>query len=306
MALTPKPPWGSLDELQRELFPEVANDEDSPSIGFVTRLIVATSLPHSAPADSEVSRGSGLYDLCLLSPRRIGLPYGVYPRLALAAWTSEAVRNQAPLLSLGRTFSNFALNLGLTPSTGPKGTLTALREQLVRLANLSVSLIGDSTRASQYGLAPAFAGGGVRLVKAYNFWWDDPPPESEIPNFVLLSDDFFQEVIQHPVPVSLDVLRSMRSPLMIDIYMWLTYRSIRSLRINRPEVVSWTALERQFGSAYAEPRMFRYNFLRCLKQVLKIYPARVEPCDRGLTLRPYPPHVARSSAEKPGVFLKER
>ncbi len=289
---SPASSWTSLDELQRELFPDLLDDEP-PAIGFVTRLIVATTLPHSAPQDSEFTRHSGLYDLCLLAPRRVGLPFGIYPRLALAAWVTEAVQKQTPFLPLGPSFSSFAFRLGLTPSTGPKGTLTKLRDQLHRLANLSVSVLGDPNRTVAQGLPPSFAGGGVRLVKAYNFWWDDPPPETEIPNFVYLSDDFFKEIVHHPIPVSLEVLRSFRSPLMIDIYMWLTYRSIRTLRLNRPELVSWRALQRQFGSDYAELRMFRYHFLRALQTVLKVYPALVSTCKRGLTLRPYPPHIRR-------------
>lgn len=284
--------WSSLDDLQRELFPDL-EDEVSPAIGFVSRLFVATTLPHSAPQDSEFTRNSGLYDLCLLAPRRIGLPFGTYPRVAVVDWVTEAVRKQDSFLSLGPSFSSYAFRLGITPSTGPKGTLIQLRDQLTRLANLSVSVVEDPKRAVALGLPPSSSGGGVRLVKQYRFWWDDPLP-SDTPHFVQLSDDFFKEVINHPIPIDVNVLRSFRSPLMIDIYMWLTYRSIRSMRINRPEVVSWPALKRLFGSDYTHIRMFRFNFLRALEAVRRVYPeARVSSSRKGLTLLPYPPHVKR-------------
>ena len=284
--------WTSLGDLQQELFPDL--DEPHSPIAYVTRLIVATTLPHSQPADNEFTRNSGLYDLCLMAPRRVGLPSGIYPRLALTAIVTEAVQKTSPFVALGPSLSSFAWRLGITPSTGARGSLAQLREQLNRLANLTVSCIGDPDRSLERGLPPAFSGGGVRLIKQYNFWWDDPPPPEEVPNFVHLSQDFYDEALAHPIPVSLDVLRSFRSPLAMDIYMWLTYRSVRATRIKRPELVSWKALQRQFGSDYAETRMFRYNFLRALKSVLKAYPAaRLNSSSRGLVLLPYPPHVPR-------------
>lgn len=289
------PSWRSLGDLQHELFPDLEEKDVLPSLGFVTRLIVATTLPHSEPTDSEFTRNSGLYDLCLLAPRRVGLPYGIYPRLALAAWATEAVQRRTPYLPLSSTFANFAWRLGITPSTGPRGTLTHLRDQLHRLANLSVSCHEDPAAALDHGLPVAFRGGGVRLVKKYNFWWDEPHPEEPLPNFVLLSQDFFDELIAHPIPVSLDVMRSFRSPLAIDVYMWLTYRSMRSQRIQRPEPVSWQALKRQFGANYAELRTFRFHFLRALKAVQKVYPAsRVAVSRKGLVLSPYLPHISRT------------
>lgn len=280
------------DVLQHQLFPELGERNDS--IGFVTRLVVATTLPHSRPADNEFTRNSGLYDLCLLAPRRIGLPWGLYPRLCAIWMATEAVQKRSPLLLLGPTFSSFAWRLGISPSTGPRGTLAQLKDQLVRLSHLNVSCIGEPTQTAAFNLPPAFSGGGVRLVKQYRFWWDDEAPSKEAPNFIELSADFFNEILSHPVPLSLDAVRSIRSPMELDLYMWLTYRSIRSMRVGRPEPVSWEALYRQFGHSYAEIRMFRYNFLRALKKVLTVYPdVRLQTSRRGLTLLPYPPHVSR-------------
>jgi hypothetical protein len=119
------------------------------------------------------------------------------------------------------------------------------------------------------------------------------PTHEANPSFLLLNEDFFQEVVAHPIPVSLAVLRTFRSPLEMDVYMWLTWRSFRSLRLQRPEPISWLALKSQFGSDYSEERSFRYNFLRAVKQVLVLYPdIRLKSTRRGLVLLPFPPHVA--------------
>lgn len=278
--------------LQRLLFP--TSEEPLPEeVGFTTRLLVATTLPHSKPADNEFTRSSGFYDLCLLAPRRIGLPYGRYPRLILVWLISEAVRRKTPLIYLPESLTQLAYGLGITPSCGPKGTLAQLREQLHRVVNVNFSCLGNQSLDSSFNLAPAFSeGGGLTPVKRYLLWWDEPPPDSENRSFILLNEDFFQEVLAHPIPVSLEVIRSFRSPFEMDIYMWLTWRSVRSLRIQRPETVSWAALEMQFGSDYTEVRSFRFNFLRAVKNVLKVYPTiRMKSNRRGLVILPFPPHV---------------
>jgi hypothetical protein len=105
--------------VQRPLFPEVDGPEGP--IGYTTRLLVATTLPHSRSDDNEFIRSSGLYDLCLLTPRRVGLPFGRYPRLVWVWVITEAVRRRSPLLYLPRTFSEFADQLGITSLVGGQG-----------------------------------------------------------------------------------------------------------------------------------------------------------------------------------------
>ncbi|HET9208744.1 MAG TPA: replication protein RepA [Thermoanaerobaculia bacterium] len=276
---------------QGELFPPESREIQ---IGFTTRLLVATTLPHSRSEDNELTRSSGLYDLCLLAPRRVGLPFGRYPRLAFVWIITEAVRRQTPMLHLPHTFTQFAQELGITPSSGPKGTLVQLREQLHRLVNVTFSCLGAAPAEHGRSLSPAFyEGGGIHPIKRYLLWWDEPRPDVANPSFLLLNEDFFQEIVAHPIPVSLAVLRTFRSPLEMDVYVWLTWRSLRTLRLQRPELVSWPALKNQFGSSYAEERSFRYHFLRAVKQVLCLYPEiRLKSTRRGLILLPYPPHVA--------------
>lgn len=174
--LPPRQPAQLSDVLQRLLFPR-RDEEEGLDVGFVSRLIVTTTLPHSPPADNEFVRPNGLYDLSLLAPRSVGLPSGRYPRLVLAWMITEAVKRKTPLLHLGPSLSSFAFRIGITPSTGQKGTLVQLRNQIHRLVNLNVAAIGHGTENPKYGLPPAFSGGGVRLVLKYLLWWDDPPPE---------------------------------------------------------------------------------------------------------------------------------
>jgi hypothetical protein len=285
------------DELttSRQLALPNFESEGEPPIAFTTRLLVATTLPHTDhPGANEFTRSSGFYDLCLLAPRRFGLPFGRYPRLVLVWIITEAIRRKDPHLYLPPTLTQFAYQLGLHPSSGPKGTLAQLREQIKRLVNVSFTCFGNTSPDPRFHLAPAFYGGGVHPIKSYLLWWDDPPPDSSNRSFILLSKDFFEEILAHPVPIFLDVIRKLRSPLEMDVYMWLTWRSVRTSRLQRPESVGWQALKNQFGSDYQEERCFRHHFLRAVKKVLSVYPAiRVKATRDHLLLLPFPPHVPR-------------
>jgi hypothetical protein len=111
---------------------------------------------------------------------------------------------------------------------------------------------------------------------------------------VLLDEDFFRALRDHPVPLSESALRAIgpRS-LVIDIYIWLAYR-LHALK--RDVEVGWPALYAQFGAGVGRLRGFRKYFIDCLALAMAAYPeARVEIGQRGLILRPSRPAIAKAS-----------
>jgi hypothetical protein len=51
---------------------------------------------------------------------------------------------------------------------------------------------------------------------------------SEFENVIVLTDDFYREVTEHPVPNDLDSVKVLASaPAVLDLYMWLSYRCSR-------------------------------------------------------------------------------
>jgi hypothetical protein len=141
-------------------------------------------------------------------------------------------------------------------------------------------------------------GGGFKIAKDYTLWWTPKSPE-QMPlwkSTVTLSTDFYNEIIERPVPVDMMALKALkRSPMALDIYFWMTYR-LSYLR--KDTVIPWPLLQAQFGADYAQDghgqRNFKVKFIQRLKNVQEIYEkARVFGMDRGLVLRPSPPHVAK-------------
>jgi hypothetical protein len=165
----------------------------------------------------------------------------------------------------------------------------ALRAQLHKLLSTTVSVIADTSRLPEGASFRGLSSSGFRIGKDHALDFDKG-------TIVLqLSADFFAELTESPVPLDLNILRALRAPLEMDLYAWLTYRSVRSQRLNRPESISWKYLMQMFGSDYGQIRQFRAAFLAGLAHVLRLYPAaRVEATATALKLLPYPPSVPRA------------
>ena len=109
-----------------------------------------------------------------------------------------------------------------------------------RLFNASVRLIYEDERGQQF-MASHIADRG-------EFWWDERKPDeySLWNSKIRLGEDLFNEIIQHPVPLDMNILTALkRSALGLDLYLWLNYR-IFALRV--PLRLSWPTLYRQFGT----------------------------------------------------------
>ena len=94
---------------------EAESAQEAGALGFMARAMVQATLPHKKVEGNEFERKNGAFTLSLMSPARIGLPYGVMPRLLLAWLTTEAVKTQSRELELGDSLSGFMRELDLVP-----------------------------------------------------------------------------------------------------------------------------------------------------------------------------------------------
>jgi hypothetical protein len=262
---------------------------DAGALGFMARLLVQATLPHRDPGPdiSTFERSNGDFRLLVMAPPRIGLPWGKCPRVLLCWLVTEAVRTRSPHIKLGASLSAFMRGLGQVPTGGRWGTINRLRDQVRRLFS--------STIRCSYSSPGRFEDAGLVVASRFSLWWNPATPEQPdlFGSFVELSPDFFEAVIDRPIPIDLRVLRALRSPLALDIYCWLTYRASY---LRKPTEIPWPALALQFGASYAEPRKFRYFFLKQARSVLRVYPeARVSESARGLVLSPAAPHIPKQS-----------
>ena len=256
------------------------------AVGFMARALVQATLPHKKVEGSHFQRKNGNYTLTMLAPPDPGLPYGSIPRLLLAYVTKEATRTNSRVIDLGESMAAFMRQLGLLRTGGLRGDITRLKDQTRRLFASTVSLT--------YERPGRVTDIGFRLADRIDMWWHahDPEQGDLWHSAITLTEPFFREVVEGPVPVDMRALMVLkRSPMALDIYVWLTYRYSYS---KQATTIPWGTLATQFGADYGRKRDFKAAFKDELHKVLTVYPeARVEETDVGLILKPSPPHVSK-------------
>ncbi|NCB31709.1 MAG: pirin [Clostridia bacterium] len=272
---------------------EVEDAKKAGKLGYMARALIQATLPHKAAVSNEFVRDNGLFSLTIIAPSKVGLPYGSIPRLLLSWMTTEAVYTRCPVLELGPTLSAFMAELGLSRQGGKRGDITRFKKQAESLFCSTIHChYADEAKTDLKNLM---------IADEAHLWWNPKSPD-QLPlwkSTVTLTDKFFKEIIERPVPVDMDALKALkRSPMSLDIYFWLTYRMSY---LSRDTVIPWPLLQGQFGADYAHDiqgqRNFKKKFLARLKSVKALYEqARVAPMDKGLLLKPSSPHVAKRPA----------
>jgi len=264
------------------------------ALGFTARSLVQATMPHSKPKEYYFIRKNGAFSFSMMAHPEIGLPYGTIPRLLIAWFTSEAVRTKEREIILGRSLSAFMRELGLIPSGGRWGSIPRLKDQMKRLFSCTISCVYDKAKEASNVLEnnPDFGIKNVTPVEEAFVWWDHKRPEDNtlFESKVILSEAFFKEIICRPVPLDMRVLKTLKvSPMALDIYSWLTYRMSY---LHQSTMISWSALQTQFGAEYKRTRDFKINFKKHLAQVIIAYcEAKVSPEEQGLILYPSPTHI---------------
>ena len=114
---------------------------------------------------------------------------------------------------------------------------------------------------------------------------------------IRLGEDFFNEIIRHPVPLDMNTLTALkRCSLGLDLYLWLVYRTFA---LRAPQRLTWRQVYRQFGlhpdkaSDKFTVRDFREKVLRELKKIKLAWPDLNYATAPGvLILHPSTPAVA--------------
>lgn len=256
-------------------------------IGYMARAMIWASLPHKKVEGPEYKRDNGLASITMLVDSDIGLPYGKLPRVISAWLTREAKLTGSRELTLGRSLNEFAQKLGLSTNGGLRGDTSRLKIQATKLFSTFISLKAHQGQDFAYKNV-ALSDEGVLL------WNPKKPHERSLwESTITLSESFYRECMDYAVPFDLRALHRLRSPLAIDLYLWLTWRMFI---LRRPTLIPWASLRFQFGVGYAASSKgmahFRAEFHRCLHDVQALYPAaRLSFEHEGLKLFPSPPHV---------------
>lgn len=284
----------------------------SDPFAFSTSTIISATFPHSARAGKEQILINGNLTVTMYS--RKGLPYGHYPRLIMFWLCREALRrnadpqltgNEARRIPLGSSLNGFLRDVGILRGTynSEKGgrkrassnSYNALRNQLDRLFSTSISM---DWRSTNNGLTRT-NWDNVQISDEGFLWWDESfATRSDLVDaYVLLSEKFFRDIIDHSVPFdALHLAGLSRHPMAIDLYGWANLRIATHAGFTR---VKWEQLKGQIGTSYPDTaqgmRNFRRNARKALSEIKIVWPdAAITEWDNGLELRGNSPAVSKN------------
>jgi hypothetical protein len=307
--MTKTPPHLVLSRKQERLIQaSTAIRADPPErIDFLHTVQCQCGIPYRNPGEAERTwerkQGGAVLRIeagAAMDPRtggfvELGLPYGEKPRLVLIHLASEAVRSGSAVVDVEDSMTAFARSLGVEPN-GQQ--LKALKDQLARLAASTVRMgIVEEGRAVTVK---------TQIVSAFDLWFPKQPDQRVLwPSTVRLSEEYFQTLGRHAVPLDHRAVAALASSSMaLDTYVWLAQR-LHRVPPGKPQFIPWPAASDQFGQGYARLRDFRRSFLQTLTHVTTAYPsARISADEQGLTLEHSPPpvpprHVSLSFGPKP-------
>ena len=237
---------------------------------YLPRFLVTMTLPHSKVNGGEFSRKNGKMELIMTVPKRIGLPYGSYARLILMYMTTKRVLDRERRFELGESWRDFLKTMQIPWSGGKRGCFTAVQEQFRRLCSTDYSVYIVGEKREIYG--------GMKVTDQ---WMRSPDGVH-----VALSESFYILSGESVVPLEVKIVQKLRrSPLTLDLYAWLTYRTWTT---KKATTIPWRELQPQFGADYKRLRDFQAKFRKSLEVVLKHKPVapQVNLVSIGLHLEP--------------------
>ena len=283
---------------------EQIRQEYPDRLQFSHSVLCQVGLPRKHTPQRHYERSNGSRSLLVeagslwngLSWAEQPLPYGAIPRLVLVHISTEAVKTRSRVIDMGDSMRQFLLELGIQPTGGARGGYTALGRQMQALAACRMTLgMTDGAKATTIDAKP---------IKRFDAWifngHEDGAQRTLWPGELELSEDFYDTLTQHAVPLDYRALGALKhSALALDIYTWLAHRLPR---VGNPmgTKVSWSNLKGQFGQDYGRSKDFKKSFRHALKQVETVYlDARLRDAPGGLVLLPSRSPIPRTLVQVP-------
>lgn len=256
--------------------------------GFMPQELLAFSLPARRTREKVWERSNGHYSFLVTagSIRVPGntsvteLPSGKYARAALLFLCTQAKLTNDPTVTITDTYRSFIEDLGMKWQ-GIERSREAVRQlMLVSAATFTIHKDGVDLATGDEG----YDDKGARFSGAMNLWTTNGRARISLNNKSTITlAPMFAEMLDRAAPISLKswrwLLTHSKSPMALDVYMWLCARLHRCESHTR---VSWFQLYNQFGSSSPLPR-FKQHFREALDTALLVYSEAQIREDQGIT-----------------------
>ncbi len=246
-------------------------ENGTPNLGFSSRPFVLCGLPIKRPAKGVLlhERRNGQFLLQVTGHPTYGVPWG-QDRLVPIFLATLAIRQQRPTIafrSAAEMLDVFGLQQGGTQ-------YRRLIASFQRVFGATIFFGTDTQREK----AAVMHQSRFNFMREARIWYSRNPNQDTLPggfeNQIVLSEEFFREVMAHSIPTDLEAAKALSSsPAALDLFMWLSYRCFTAKGPERVPIFGDFGLASQLGSAdYARLRKFRERLERWLLLVRTLWP----------------------------------
>jgi hypothetical protein len=259
-------------------------EEGKQTVGFSSRPFVLCGLPVRQPAAGEMlyERRNGDFVLQITGHPSYGLPFG-QDRIVPIYLATLAVRQQSQTIRF-RTAAEMLETFGMHRGGKEYRRLVAAFE---RIFGATIFFGTDAFR----GTARVVQRSRFSFFSEAQIWYSrDPeqyPVSDQFENVIVLSDEFYREIVAHPIPADMEAVKVLASAsAVLDLFMWLSYRCFVAKGRELIPLFGPRGLAGQIGSIeYARPRKFREKLDKWLESIRVLWPecpARISQDGTGL------------------------
>jgi hypothetical protein len=249
----------------------VKRDERDQNLCFTSRPFVLCGLPvRRLPKDQFLyERRNGQFILQITGHPDYGLPFG-QDRIVPIFLATMAVRQRSKTIRF-RTASEMLDTFGMHKGGKEYRRLIAAFERIFGATMFfgtdkltSTATVVQRSRFSFFREAQIW----------YNRRADGSLSSDEFENVIVLSDEFYQEAIFHPIPTDLEAVKLLApAPAALDLYVWLSYRCFTAKAEEHVPIFGRSGLMQQIGSVeYSCARRFRAKLAQWLRTIRLIWP----------------------------------
>lgn len=261
---------GEIIEMMREGFLTKSDigvelSEDNP--GFLPRGLVLANLPYKrlvrqdGSVETNYIQKNSEVTLEMLNSSLTGLPFGKMARMILAYISEFSIKKKTRIISLESSASAFFRKLGMFPTT----TIKSLKETLRSLAATSL----------HFTFTKKFDNGTFQEILSYPIFskvilWNEASEfnsEERLCTHLELSEYYYSQ-LQNSIPINVNALKKLVSPMAIDIYCFVAYQSYR---IKSCRFYSWEKLHSRLGKQFSRKRRFKEVFKINVEEIKNIF-----------------------------------
>jgi hypothetical protein len=247
-------------------------DERTQTLCFSSRPFVLCGIPvRKLPAGELLyERRNGQFVLQVTGHPEFGVPFG-QDRIVPIFLATLAVRQKSQVIRF-KTAAEMLETFGM--HKGGK-EYRRLVEAFERIFGATMFFGTDSIGRT----AKVVQRSRFDFLREAQIWYNRDPDQrvlgEDFENVIVLSDEFYQEIVAHPIPTDLDAVKVLAAaPAVLDLFMWLSYRCFVANGQELIPIFGPYGLVRQIGSVeYTRNRRFIQKLEQWLSTIRVMWPS---------------------------------